>query len=90
MFKLRSSTVDKWEEKASKLLVGRTIMEARYMTGDEVDGLGWNHAALVLILDDNSLMFVMADDEGNDAGALLHQGPSLGGTVPVETTLPRL
>lgn len=90
MFKLRTPTRDDWEEKANKLLAGRTITEIRYMTQEEVDAFGWRHAALILLLDDYSTLLIMADDEGNDAGAVVHCGPSLGGAVPVETTLPRL
>jgi hypothetical protein len=90
MFKLRHPTTPDWEEKAAKLLVGRSIVDVRYLMPDEIEGLGWSHAALVLTLDDNSILMCMADDEGNDAGAFLHQGPSLGGALPIETILPRI
>lgn len=85
----RNPSRDDWEEKANKLLAGRTITEIRYMTQDEVDAFGWRHAALILMLDDYSTLLVMADDEGNDAGTLLYQGPALD-SGPIETTLPRL
>ena len=59
-----------WGDRAAKLLVGRKIVAARYMTPEDMDGLGWDRKALVLELDDGHLLFPSSDDEGNDAGAL--------------------
>ena len=58
------------EEYAAQHLVGRRIVEARYMTPKEVKTLMWNRAALVLVLDDGTAIYPQCDDEGNDAGAL--------------------
>lgn len=59
-----------WETKAHRALVGRRIVEARYMSQAEADALGFHSRAPVLVLDDGTALFPQADDEGNDAGAL--------------------
>lgn len=64
-----------WAEKAEKLLVGRKIISARYMTKDEAKGFGWHTRPLVLLLDDGTSIFASSDDEGNGAGALFTTDP---------------
>lgn len=71
-----------WADKAAALLVGRTIKEARYMTGIERKDLGWRNRSLVLLLDDGTYIWPSADDEGNDAGAFFTNDPDLV-TIPV-------
>lgn len=71
-----------WEDKARKALVGRKIVDVRYLTREEIDGLGWSHAALVIRLNDGVYLFSSRDDEGNDAGALFTNIPNLE-TIPV-------
>ena len=70
-----------WENKFIKLC-GRTIKGIRYMTPAEMDNVGWHRAPLILILDDNTLLFASSDDEGNDAGALFIQTGSKTKGVP--------
>ena len=60
----------RWTKIAADLLVGRKIVEVRYMHEHEVNELGWFGAAVVLILDNGVALFPSSDDEGNDAGAL--------------------
>ena len=67
-------TVKKWTEKASALLVGRTIKSIRYLTKEEYTNLGWYASPIVLELDNGALLFPSSDDEGNNAGALFGQG----------------
>lgn len=65
-------------------LLGRRIASIRYMTDEEQKSLGWSQKAVVLILDDGSLLFPMADDEGNDAGAISGQtSAGMSFTIPV-------
>lgn len=64
----------RWSQHAEKHLLGRTITGVRYLTDKEVETLGWYRAAIVLMLDDGSLLFPSQDDEGNNAGALFGQG----------------
>ena len=60
-------------------LTGRTIVEARAMTPDEMEAEGWGRAALgqavpaplVLVLDDGSMLFASTDAHGSAPAALL-------------------
>lgn len=53
-----------------KPLIGRTIKQVSYLIPVEQEQLGWQRSSLVIQLDDDTLLFASADDEGNDAGAL--------------------
>jgi len=59
-----------WTVKAQDALVGKTVVEARYLTKEEVDGLGWSESVLVIIFNDGTMVFPSQDDEGNGGGAL--------------------
>ena len=65
-----------------KPLVGRTIIGVRYLDADEVRRLGITHQPVCLQLDDGALLWPMADDEGNDAGALFIQAGSKTAALP--------
>jgi hypothetical protein len=60
----------RWTREAGRRLLGRRITGVRWMTAAEQQDCGWQHAAIVLLLDNGSAVWPMADDEGNDAGAL--------------------
>jgi hypothetical protein len=62
-------------ERARDALKGRTIADAFYEDGDD-------DCHLILMLDDLTAVYVMADDEGNGPGALHLYGPS-GRKAPV-------
>jgi len=62
--------------KFKKLLVGRKIVDIRYMTEDEAEHMMWNKRPLCLILDDGSVIIPQMDDEGNDGGAMCFLGES--------------
>ncbi len=62
--------LDRWNKKAQSVLLGRKITGVRYMVDEEVENTGFYHKALVIRLDDGTLLFPSADDEGNDAGAI--------------------
>ena len=61
---------EKWGKKASDFLVGKKITQVRYLTDQEMEGIGFQSSCLAIIFNDNSYIFPMRDDEGNDAGAL--------------------
>ena len=61
----------RWETKASDLLVGRTIRSVFYMSKGDVDEMGWYGRPVVLELDNGWQIIPQADDEGNDGGALV-------------------
>jgi hypothetical protein len=60
----------RWKREAERRLLGRRITGIRWMTAAEQEESGWDHAAVVLLLDNGLAVWPMADDEGNDAGAL--------------------
>lgn len=59
-----------WIEVARKMLLGRKIMDVRYLSKEEADELGWDTRCVVMQLDDGNLVYPSQDDEGNGAGAL--------------------
>ena len=71
-----------WTDVAKKQLLGRKIVDVRYMTQEEADDMGWYSRPVVFQLDDGNLIFPSADDEGNDGGALFTNDES-NPTLPV-------
>jgi len=59
-----------WTDIAKEVLLGRKIVDVRYMTDDEAEDLGWSYRPVVFHLDDGNLIFASCDAEGNDGGAL--------------------
>ena len=62
-------TEKRWTEHA-KILIGKKIKSVRYMSESEAEDFGWYKRPLVIIFEDNSLIYSSMDDEGNDGGAL--------------------
>tara|TARA_Y100001951_G_scaffold90606_1_gene83876 strand:+ start:113 stop:379 length:267 start_codon:yes stop_codon:yes gene_type:complete len=59
-----------WGKRATKHLVGKKIVQVRYLNKKEMDDLGWDQIPLVMFFNDGSYMFPSQDDEGNDGGSL--------------------
>ena len=59
-----------WRKKADKLLLNKKIVAVEWMTEGESENLSWGSRPVCLKLDDGTWIFPMADDEGNDGGAL--------------------
>ena len=57
-------------------------VENGFMTQEEADVLGWYSRPLVIRLDNDTLLYMSSDDEGNDGGALF------GNTEKEELTFP--
>ena len=59
---------------AHELLYGSKLVQARYLSKEEVTDMGWYKSGLVLWLktkEGNTIqMIVQQDDEGNDSGVL--------------------
>jgi hypothetical protein len=72
---------DSWEGKANRILVGRRIVSVEWLSEEETRQLGWSQRPIIIQLDDGTIIYPMADDEGNGAGAL-------GTTNPIAQTLP--
>ncbi len=60
----------KWSKFAEENLLGRTIVGIRYLTDKETEAMDWGRSAIVLVLNDGTLIFPSMDDEGNGAGAI--------------------
>lgn len=74
----------RWTAYAKKALVGRKIVAVRYLGDEEMEDMGWDSNPIVLQLDNGTLVFPSADDEGNDGGALFfcsEEDPN--GVIPV-------
>lgn len=72
-----------WNAKARAALVGRTIVDAFYMTPDEGEAMGWNQRAVVLCLDNGLQIIPQQDDEGNNGGSLHCAFPDTQFLLPV-------
>jgi hypothetical protein len=64
-------TLTKWATIACNQLLGRRIVEVRYMTDAEMTEQYWASRALVLVLDNGLKVYAAEDEEGNGAGALM-------------------
>jgi hypothetical protein len=74
----------RWTAYANKALRGRRIVAVRYLTDEEMEDMGWYSKPIVLQLDNGTLVFPSADDEGNDGGAIFfcsEEDPN--GVIPV-------
>lgn len=71
-----------WEKKIAKLLVGKKIVETRYLTEEESEQSGWYNKPLMIVLDDGTQLVPMMDDEGNAGGAMATNLKDLP-TIPV-------
>lgn len=74
-----------WNELAKKELEGRTIKKVRYLTKEETEESGWYSSPLAIVLDNGVILIPMADDEGNNGGAISISNAKVfkGGTIPV-------
>jgi hypothetical protein len=61
---------ERWNKVAHQLLVGRTVTDAFYMPARDARENGFQSRPLAIAFDNGLVLFPLADDEGNDAGAL--------------------
>ena len=66
----KSTTVESWNKRMTKALVGKKITSVRYMTSEEAKESGWCKQPLLIKLDDGLTIIPLADDEANDGGSL--------------------
>ena len=67
---MNQSIKDNWYKKASKVFLGRKIVKIEWLSDKEMNEMGWYNRPICLLLDDGTWIFPMADDEGNNGGAL--------------------
>jgi hypothetical protein len=64
--------INEWNKKAKDLLVGKKIIEARYLNDKEMEMMGWLDRPLCFFLDDGTSCILSTDDEGNNGGVLFY------------------
>ena len=62
-------------ELANSLLKDKKIVEIRYASEEEVEGMGWTEDFLVFRMEDGTSFYASRDHEGNDAGVIFLQEP---------------
>ena len=78
----KSSNENSWEKRIAKSLVGRKIIDIRYLSAEEADSCGFYNQPICLFLDNGEWIMPMKDDEGNDGGAMATSYKKLS-TIPV-------
>lgn len=53
-----------------KELIGKRVTDVGYMRKEDQVDMGWGYRPIVLSFEGGQYLFPMADDEGNDAGAM--------------------
>ena len=66
----KSTTVQSWNKRMTKALVGKKITSVRYMTSEEAKESGWCKRPLLIQLNDGLTIIPLQDDESNDGGSL--------------------
>ena len=66
----KSTTVQSWNKRMTKALVGKKITRVRYMTSEEARESGWCKQPLLIQLNDGLTIIPLQDDESNDGGSL--------------------
>jgi hypothetical protein len=65
-----SSVITSRTNKAREVLLGKKIVEVRYLTDKEMKLFDWRERSVVFVLDDGTQCFIASDDEGNGGGSL--------------------
>ena len=60
----------KWTKIAENVLLVRKIVKVEYMSSKECDEYMWYKRPITFILDNDTRVIAMCDDEGNDGGVL--------------------
>ena len=71
-----------WNDKISKLLVGKRIVKVEYMSKKDAEDLGIDFRPVQIRLENGVWLTPMSDDEGNDGGAI-HTNINSDAVIPV-------
>lgn len=74
--------IDEWSNTVNKLLAGRSIVDARFLTEEECRAMGWEHSGLALSLGTKTIdgaiaspmLLYASNGEGDDAGFVMCSG----------------
>ena len=61
---------DRWNKQAKKVLLGKKIVQVKYVDSEEAEKYMWYSRPISFTLDNGTRLMVQQDDEGNDGGAL--------------------
>ena len=70
-------------KQAKKVLLGRKIVQVKYLDTKEAKSYMWYNRPVSFTLDDGTNILPMSDDEGNDGGALWLGNKDLDEVLPV-------
>ena len=71
MDRMNKSEIEaRWNREAAECLLGRTVVEARYMTEAEAENYCWDDRPVLIKFDNGLVLIPSSDDEGNNGGAL--------------------
>ena len=66
---MKSEEVEPYWNKKIKVLEGKTIKSAKYMTQKRAEARGWYSRPVEIEFTDGTSMLLSSDDEGNNGGA---------------------
>jgi hypothetical protein len=69
-----------WNGVAKKVLLGKIIVDVRYLNDKEMEMMGWHSRPVCFFLNDGTSCILSCDDEGNDGGVLFY---GANGVLPV-------
>tara|TARA_Y100000401_G_scaffold55907_1_gene44262 strand:+ start:14150 stop:14491 length:342 start_codon:yes stop_codon:yes gene_type:complete len=72
-----------WNQCAKIVLEGKKIVKVEYIEPREADKYGWYNRGVSFILEDNTRIIVMQDDEGNGPGTLAYLNDGVDALLPV-------
>ena len=82
-YKIDGKSVEQyWTDLITKYLVGRKIVKVEYISENEMKENMWYKKPIAIQLDGKDWLVPMADDEGNDGGAISTSFKELG-IIPV-------
>ena len=74
---------NRWNKQAKKVLLGKKIVQVKYVDTKEANSYMWNNRPISFTLDDGTRLIVQMDDEGNDGGALWYANKDVEDVLPV-------
>ena len=82
----RTNGYTDWNRCAEIVLKGKKIVEVEYIGKKEAENYGWGCRGVSFILDDNTRIIAMQDDEGNGPGVLAYLNDGVDALLPVLDT----
>ena len=74
---------DRWNKQAKKVLLGKKIVQVKYVDTKEAKSIMWYNRPVSFTLDDGTRVMVQRDDEGKDGGVLWYANKDVEDVLPV-------